>query len=127
MNKNARATIPAPKLTPPTAAEPAVADVAINTQQIHAAQTAPPPAPRPEETVKPRREIVANGILFYRPTIELAEHVFLNNGEQTKKLTPEKALVAHGVLLVDELEIAVPLSGAVIRLVARSPHVHPKR
>lgn len=126
MNNKARAMIPPPRLTPPSAEQLAVADVAY--QKIQAVPPAPPPAATKEEPSTPRREIVADGILFHSPNIELNEHVFLNSGEQTKKLAPEKALVTNGVLLVDELEIAVPLSGvAVIRLVARSPHVHPKR
>jgi len=135
MSKN-RPYIPPPKMTPPNQvnaadigeaqsrlsgsanAQPLVGAVAAAQQAI--ADPAPGlmlasvPAPMRPASIK----ILPDRVEFTNPTIDLSEYVWLKHepvAKQTNKLTPDRAVVAHGLLIIEEYRLAIPLDGARIR------------
>ena len=108
--KNARQQIPAPTLTPPT---PSPATMAA----IEKAQRVSQPTPQFTEKVEtlPRVAILAGGqVVMTNPTIELQRHIFIGNN-QTNKLTPKRAVIVGNALIVEELNLILPLEWALIR------------
>jgi len=78
----------------------------------------PPPTPPPPPPAKQRVTVTAAGIQLFDPTIELGSHHIMTNGtfaSQTNKLTPKEALIAHGVVIVRELNLILPLNWCLIR------------
>jgi len=77
-----------------------------------------PPPPPPHPLAKQRVTVTAAGIQLFDPTIELGSHHIMTDGtfaSQTNKLTPKEALIAHGVVIVRELNLILPLNWCLIR------------
>ncbi len=127
MSKN-RPYIPPPKFTPPNAADQGNLQAATVTVSASAQQAAVANVPRetpapPLAAVPPPARVASIKILpdrveFTNPTIDLSEYVWLKHepvAKQTNKLTPDRAVVAHGLLIIEEYRLAIPLDGARIR------------
>jgi hypothetical protein len=123
MSKN-RPYIPPPKFTPPN--QPNAAEMELAAKLAAEAVRAPIEAARPAVELAivppPARaasvKILPDRIEFTNPTIDLAEYVWLKHrpvAEQTNKLTPDRAVVAHGLIVIEEYRLAIPLAGARIR------------
>jgi len=71
----------------------------------------PPPARVASVRILPDR------IEYTNPTIELIEVIMPTAGDpkQSKKLTPDRAVVAHGMLVIEEMHLSLPLSAFLIR------------
>ena len=128
MSKN-RPFIPPPKMTLPDQNVSAIASGAQASQistGLAFAQTAPEvprgtsattiaivPAPKREASVR----ILPDRIEYTNPTIELVEHirVLSNSPDLVKRLTPDRAVIAHGMLIIEELHLSLPLSAFLIR------------
>lgn len=130
MSKN-RPFIPPPKMTLPDQNVSALASGAQASQistglALAPAQTAPEvprattattiaivPPPKREASVR----ILPDRIEYTNPTIELTEYIMPTAGvpAQTKRLTPDRAVVAHGMLIVEELHLSLPLGAFLIR------------
>lgn len=81
-----QAQVPPPKLTPPA-----------------------PPAPPPE---------VSRGIELIEPVIELLTlHIFVRPGDRTNtnRLTPKRAFIVGAAIVIDEMNLILPLSNCLIR------------
>lgn len=79
----------------------------LQVQQRQASGSAAAPAPKAPP---------AGALVLDRPIIELTEHIFVGNPSvQTDRLTPVRAYVMHGAIVIDELNIILPLAGSIIR------------
>ena len=117
MSKN-RPHIPPPKFSLPT-------PVADGDLQFGPGDkdTRAEPLPAPLAIVRaPARvgtfTVHADRIEWANPTIDLPETVWLKHElphRQTRRLEPRKAIVTHGLLIVEELGIALPVQGVEIR------------
>lgn len=132
MSKN-RPFIPPPKMTLPDQNVSALASGAQASQistglamALATAQTAPEvprattattiaivPPPKREASVR----ILPDRIEYTNPTIDLTEYIMPTAGDpkQTKRLTPDRAVVAHGMLIVEELHLSLPVGAFLIR------------
>lgn len=140
-----RPFIPPPKLSPPAAAETqapaqqAMASLSAATQQaLVDAQGLLSPSPSPTDpspetagkvlsVVRPPARVAswkvhADHVEFINPTIDLAEAVWLKHvfpHQQTRRLEPARAVVAHGLVLIEEYGLAFSREGASIRTVVK--------
>jgi hypothetical protein len=123
MSKN-RPYIPPPKMTPPN--QPNAAEMELAAKLAAEAVRAPvePARPAVELAIVPppariaSMKILPDRVEFTNPTIDLAEYIWLKHTakpEQVNKLMPDRAVVAHGLIVIEEYRIAIPLAGARIR------------
>jgi hypothetical protein len=68
-------------------------------------------APTPQAAPPaPAIDAKADRIVLTRPTIRLASHQFVTRDKQVQSLEPQRAYIAHGVLVVEELNLWFPLN-----------------
>lgn len=120
MAKN-RPFIPPPTFTPPMVSQNALPVTLATAQtapevprETTATTSALVPAPKRDASVR----ILPDRIEYRNPTIELLEYIMPTVGDpkQTKRLTPNLAVVAHGMLIIEELHLSLPLSAFLIRI-----------
>lgn len=72
---------------------------------------------RPQEPTKEAMKPAPEGaIMLDHPTIDLGEHIFVGvPPAQTKRLTPGCAYVFQGAIVIDEMNLILPLAGNIIR------------
>lgn len=77
------------------------------------APVAPTPAPTPWLTVTPDR------VDLVTPHIWLDGHLVVRNDkgvhEQVRELRPKRAFIAEGALIIEEMDLILPLAGVIIR------------
>ena len=120
-----RPFIPPPRMTPPDSA-PLLSEQAARQASAAIAQTIQAPAAQQSTATTlaivpppPRVGSVvpySDRLLFTNPAIELVESIFLADGKQVRKLYPAAAYVAHGMIVIEELKLALPVGGALIRI-----------
>jgi hypothetical protein len=112
--KPQKQTIPEPKIAaPPVAAAVARAAEVTDARAQLAPALAVVPPPRPVVQLR------ADRIALENCTIERPEYFWIfpgtPRGTQTKSITPARAEIMHGVIVVDELNLILPLEGTIIR------------
>ena len=63
-------------------------------------------------------KILPDRIEFANPMIELTYHVWLKHAAphiQTAILTPDRTVVAHGMIVIEEFRLSIPVEGARFR------------
>ena len=60
--------------------------------------------------------ILADRLEYENCTLKLTEYIFDASGKQIKELRPEKIVVAHGMIIVEEFKLSFPAAGILIRL-----------
>ena len=130
MKPGLRQQIQQPKMTPPLAEQEAAVAAAMATglplADVRPAAVPPPavappapPAPAPATVVKlapplpPSMKVTAAGIELTNPTIELPHAIFVG-GVQVEKIKPAFALITHGVIVIAEKNLVLPMAGGTV-------------
>lgn len=77
-----------------------------------------PPPPKVEPKVEEARvKFTAAGIELAYPMIELRYSLFVSRSHavNTSKVTPKRALIVGGAIVIEELNLILPLSETIIR------------
>lgn len=117
-----RPFIPAPKLTPPDAQPGALPTVMQQADQAIATAEAQKPAPlavvaapKPLAAV----ELLPACIELRNCTIGRNEYFWIfprtPRAQQVKEICPARAVIAHGVIVIEELNLILPIEGSTIR------------
>lgn len=110
-----RPFIPAPKLTPPDAQPSALPTVMQQADQAIATAEAQKPAPKPLPAV----ELLPACIELRNCTIGRNEYFWIfprtPRAQQVKEICPARAVIAHGVIVIEELNLILPIEGSTIR------------
>jgi len=77
-----------------------------------------PPTPKVEpKAAEPRVKFTAAGIELSHPMIELRYSLFVSRSHavNTSKVTPKRAIIVGGAIVIEELDLILPLSETIIR------------
>jgi len=84
-----------------------------NGRTLPAPQIAPaplPPAPSPKAEASAPISVTADRVVLTRPKISLSSHMFVTSTKQASSIEPERAYIAHGVLVIEEMNLWFPLN-----------------
>lgn len=103
--------------TNPTAPQPAPGQLANQSAQAAQAAAQPPQLPPSNAPSAPVVTIPSGALMLVEPVIELGAHIFVGSPptDQTNRLKPKKAYVFQGAIVIEELNLILPLAGNYIR------------
>lgn len=78
------------------------------------AETAPPP-PVSTVTLNTTGLVLPDGIYLTNPRIELGGYLFVDGLGQVNRLRPKRAVIVAGAIVIEELNLILPLVGNYVR------------